>query len=541
MRFSKGKASAGVGPSFSATKKLGTLNSKLGTLNSKLGTLPTQVMKYVSQFFLAVCCVGMVLAAGPVRGQEVMRLTLDDAVQLAQRESPAAERAEHTYDRARWAHEAFESRYLPQLSFTGEVPGLVRSISEIQQDDGSVRYVTQRLTRSTTSLSISQPIPFTGGNLFVSSGLSRVDQFGGFGSGTGRAQWQSTPLSIGLSQPLLAFNEMKWERRLEPLEFQYARRGFTQDMAAISVEVADQFFEVYIAQMAVENADFNVAVNDTIYQLSEGRFEIGKIAENDLLQSELALLNAQTAQSDARVAYEEAVRNLKIVLGLPYDTDLEVIPPHRIPRLELDPDRAVAEARDRRPEFLDLELQSLEAERELARAASENGFSADLFARFGLNQTGPGLGDVYRNPLNQQRFSVGFSMPIFSWGQSRAEEEAARANQRRVEETVDQERRVLEQQVYFQVLQLQQLRQRVQIAAKADTVANRRFEVARNRYTIGKIDITDLFDAQREKDQAREAYIQTLRQFWITYFRVRQLTHFDFEQGEPLRYHSAAE
>ncbi len=34
-------------------------------------------------------------------------------------------------------------------------------------------------------------------------------------------------------------------------------------------------------------------VNDTLYKISTGRFNVGKIAENELLQVELHLMNAR--------------------------------------------------------------------------------------------------------------------------------------------------------------------------------------------------------------------------------------------------------
>ena len=45
--------------------------------------------------------------------------------------------------------------------------------------------------------------------------------------------------------------------------------------------------------MTLANATANAAVNDTLYTLNKGRFEVGKIGENDLLQSELQLLGAR--------------------------------------------------------------------------------------------------------------------------------------------------------------------------------------------------------------------------------------------------------
>lgn len=65
-------------------------------------------------------------------------------------------------------------------------------------------------------------------------------------------------------------------------------------------------------------------------------------------------------------------------------------------------------------------------------------------------------------------------------------------------------------------------------------MASRRFEVARNRYLIGKIGITELFDAQQQKDSARTRYIDTLRRYWVAYHRLRQLTLYDIAADRPL-------
>ena len=58
--------------------------------------------------------------------------------------------------------------------------------------------------------------------------------------------------------------------------------------------------------------------------------------------------------------------------------------------------------------------------------------------------------------------------------------------------------------------------------------------MAKNRYLIGKIDITNLNIAQNEKDLARLDYINTLRDFWLAYYRLRRITLYDFEKGEAL-------
>jgi outer membrane protein TolC len=59
--------------------------------------------------------------------------------------------------------------------------------------------------------------------------------------------------------------------------------------------------------------------------------------------------------------------------------------------------------------------------------------------------------------------------------------------------------------------------------------------VAYNRYVIGRIDIDNLYVAQAEKDQALNQYVQALRAHWQAYYRLRQLTLYDFDEGHPIR------
>ena len=66
-------------------------------------------------------------------------------------------------------------------------------------------------------------------------------------------------------------------------------------------------------------------------------------------------------------------------------------------------------------------------------------------------------------------------------------------------------------------------------------MAAKRFEVAYNRYVIGRIGIDNLYIAQNEKDQARTQVAQALRQYWQAYYQLRRLTLFDFETGRAIQ------
>ena len=84
------------------------------------------------------------------------------------------------------------------------------------------------------------------------------------------------------------------------------------------------------------------------------------------------------------------------------------------------------------------------------------------------------------------------------------------------------------------MLQLEQAQRNVTLAAKADTVSVKQFEVARNRYTTGKISNTDLYNAQSDKDNSLIAHVEALRNYWNAYYHLRRATLYDFAAKHEL-------
>jgi outer membrane protein TolC len=160
---------------------------------------------------------------------------------------------------------------------------------------------------------------------------------------------------------------------------------------------------------------------------------------------------------------------------------------------------------------------------------------ATLNASYGYNATGLTRDDVYRDLQQAQRFALNIQVPVFGFGARSADVQAARAELVRVQNTAKITREQVRQDAHFATLQVSLARRQLLIAAKADTVAQKRFEVAYNRYSIGKVDVDQLYLAQNEKDQALLAYVQALRGYWQAHYRLRRVTLYDFERGEGIR------
>ena len=135
---------------------------------------------------------------------------------------------------------------------------------------------------------------------------------------------------------------------------------------------------------------------------------------------------------------------------------------------------------------------------------------------------------------SQQQVSLEFAVPVVDWGRQRSVRKTAELSRQQVALTVAQEELTFEQSVTTQAAQLGGLHEQLALAAQADTLAQQRYNIAQATYKVGRISLTDLNIALAEKDQAKRAYIASLRAAWVAHYRLRALTLYDFEREQPL-------
>jgi outer membrane protein TolC len=474
----------------------------------------------------------LVVLAAPLvlHAQGAQTLTLQDAIGMAQRQGPAAQIARSQRDAARWRDRAFNARLLPQLFMRGTVANLNHGINAIPQPDGSTLFLGQSQNQSSLQLGFDQRIPLTGGTISIGSQLSRFDQFGSQNT----KYWQTSPVIVTLQQDLFRPRGVVWDERVQFLTASVAERGYLEAREDVAGNTADAFFNLYAQQMTLANATANASINDTLYTLNKGRFEVGKIGENDLLKSELALLRARAAVDDARLARDRAEAALRRLIAYPEGQPIAIVTPDSIPTVDANPDLAVKEALKNSSTMEQGALDDVQTRRNATQARLNNRFNASILASAGFNQTAPVFGDAYQSPLGKQTLTVGVVMPMLQWGAGHSDVEAAKADEQRTASNNKVRRDALVEDARFSALALQQAQRNVLISAKADTVAEKQFEVARNRYIIGKITNTDLYNAQTEKDAAVLAYVQALRGYWTAYYHLRRVTLYDFATKQEM-------
>ncbi len=463
---------------------------------------------------------------------DTLYLGLPEIVALAQSDAPDALLAETRMTNRYWFYQSAMADFKPGISLNGQLPDLNRTIQPITQPNGSDVFIQRAQMRNSLSLSLEQKIGWTGGTVFASSGFQRLDIFQS--KAPDLVSYFSTPISIGFSQPIFAVNQLKWTKRIEPLRYKEAERGFVEEMEDVAYNASQLFFEVFIAQLDLEAAIRDKANADTLLKISKGRFEVGRIAETELLQIELSSMNTDAAVQQALLDLQTGTERLRNFLGINKTIFFKLKPPEQIPSFQIPLELALQSARANRSNMVAFQRRLAEADKNVAEAKANSGLQMDLFGVVSLSQTSDKFSDAFKDPLDNETLRLGFQVPIADWGKARALLETACSNRELERMNVEQERVSFEQEIILKVKQFDLVRSQVALAVRAYQVSQKREQMTRNRYFIGKIGVTDLNIAVSEKESARQRYINSLRDFWLAYFDLRRITLYDFERGVSL-------
>jgi FixJ family two-component response regulator len=313
-----------------------------------------------------------------------------------------------------------------------------------------------------------------------------------------------------------------------------ALKGDDRIPELIASKTCELFFALASAQSDLEIARANYASADTLYRYARGRYRIGSITENEMLQLEVNKLTEETNLMKARISVEDAMLTFRSFLGIREEEEIEVVPHDSVPDFEVPLDKALEQAHFHSPEIETYRRMQLESRSQLASARASRGLKADLYLQFGLSQTAARLRDSYRDPLDQQYVSLSVVIPILDWGRGKGKVRVAKSNIELVNTQVEQGMNDFELNVRQMVRQFNLQARQVEVASRTDETARRRYEVALRLYLMGKSSVLDLNAATTEKDTSRRNYIEALKTYWMLYYGLRSLTQYDFYRNCPL-------
>ena len=195
---------------------------------------------------------------------------------------------------------------------------------------------------------------------------------------------------------------------------------------------------------------------------------------------------------------------------------------------------ALMYAKENNPQYLESEQKILESKQVLDKSRKESLFNASLSASVGFNQVAETFRDVYSSPLQQDIVGLTVSIPLIDWGVRKGRYNMAKNNLNIVELSAQQDELRMEEDVIMTVGDFMVQQQMISSAKEAMELANMAYEQTQERFIIGKADINSLTLSTNRRQEAQRNYVGSLRNYWQSYFKIRKLTLFDFEKGEPI-------
>ncbi|MDE5650248.1 MAG: TolC family protein [Duncaniella sp.] len=458
-------------------------------------------------------------------------LTLEQTIKLANDSSLMAFRYRNMYQSSYWQYISYRAARLPSLSLSLIPAKYNRYMTQRYDSEQNIDiFREQQMYSASGGLEIQQNFDLLGGTFYLETDLEYMRNFGV----NKYTQYSSVPVRIGYRQNLLGYNSFKWERKIEPIRYEKAKKELLANMESVSEQAVTYFFSLALAQAEYRLAKENVASCDTMYVIGQRRFKIASISRADLLTLELDKVNARNTLENSRIALKRAMFSLASFLGMDKNTEIEISMPGRPITVNIPVDMAIAMAKENNPTLLEHRQIIMEGERDLNKAIVEARFNASVNASVGFNQVANDFVDAYHSPLRQDLVSISISVPLIDWGVRKGKVNMAKNNLNVSRIAARQEELSVEEDIIMTVSDYDVRQKLIASASEALDLADMAYAQTQQRFIIGKADINSITLSQNRRQEASKNYISALQNYWLSHYKIRRLTLHDFETGRSL-------
>ncbi|MBL8749311.1 MAG: TolC family protein [Planctomycetes bacterium] len=362
------------------------------------------------------------------------------------------------------------------------------------------------------TLSGSQILP-TGGTLAVASG---VDANWSAGPGSGDPLYGTTA-SVTLTQPLLrgAGYAISHEALTQAeRELVYSIRDFEDFRESFTIGVAQRFFELTSQKKTLANEDRNYEAAVFDRGKAEALLQVGRNAEQEVFRARRREIEAKDQLINAKAAYDRALDEFKILLGVPTTTAIDLTesePPYEPVRFEVG--SAVAAARHNRLDLI-TDRQRVEDTKRALRIA-ENDLLPDLSLVASYGVVGE-ANDIGHAAPDEWSSSVGLTMEVPL--QRKAQRNAYRSSLIALEQArrgLQLREDQLDLDIRDAMRSLKSLEERIQLQVEQIEQERAAVTVTQIRYEAGKLENRDLLEARQALVDAQNALIRLKVQHFV--------------------------
>lgn len=336
----------------------------------------------------------------------------------------------------------------------------------------------------------------TGASVLLSSDLSRQDT-----QGARPPVDYNSGLTLSIVQPLLRGGRVYVVTKpVKDAEFDARIEGARLNAEVLRVIAATKsaYYAVVLGERVIGVTEDALERDRALVDASQSLFRAGIVTRRDVLSAELQLAKDQARLVEAQADLASARIVLANVLGLPIGSEPVLVDRQLDPHLiEFDLERWIASAVKNRPEIMEAGERLNKSALNVRVAKNSLLPQLDAVASFGRSQSSASFGRSLG--IGGHAWSVGlvFSVPL---GNAAAKASAARAeiDHRRLEQELEQQKRLVELEVRQAVIKLRRSLDSIKAFTAVVEQAKGKIEVARARFALGLATNFDVTDAQAD-------------------------------------------
>jgi len=475
------------------------------------------------------------------QAQEIYRLDLNSSIGIAKHQSIRMQILQQQLKMAEYQLKAATSNFKTHVSMDLVLPRYTEDIVQWEDSLGLSYYPVRKNTMN-AYLTVNQPLP-TDGYLYVSSGLQNVIDY----NYENRLSQIST--SIGLRQPIEAFygyNNIKMNFKQAELNYSSVLKQLERAELDLVYQISSLYYNLLSYEQRLRIAEMSYERQLEAFNIANNKYKAGLIREVEALQMEVDLSEAANTMDIARVNLSSQKRLFKEVMGLSLKDSIIVDSTMKYSEVNIDVEKAVQLALENRNELKEHEINIELSEMEIKRRKAAGRIQGDILFNYNLIGTNKSIMEIpvetsfqdswynLRERPGNFNAALTLSIPIIDWGENKARVNAAYASLEQNKLEMKGDKISIEREIRTLVEQLTSSLRRLKLLEKNVIVAEKSFEISRQRYSNGEIDSQAI---ALERERLNNAYISRLESFIAYKLFLSDLmrkTFYDFENDQPV-------
>ena len=411
---------------------------------------------------------GVLLIPFVAKAQDTLRLTLDQALEIALSESNTIKIADMTVEKSGYAQKGSYAALYPNVSINGSYQRTLQKQVMVMDMGGQAMEIK-----------------------------------------VGRDNNIST--SATASMPLV--NAQLWESlKLSGMDVELAVEQARSSKIAMVKQVKQAYYAVLLAQKSLdvvsdvyENARKN-------FEKTEQRFNVGKASEVERLRAQVTMMNAEPNVSSAENAVLLATWQLKAVMGIDLGTNVKVVGELNDYTAELLTPYVSEDDLSNNSSLLQLDIQDRMLESTIRMQKKQ--YIPTLAASINYNYSAMGDEELRWFPSSTAALSL--SIPIFDGFAKHYNIKQTKVNKNMLElQRIDAERN-LRIAIRNYNDQMALCVKNYQAANATVAIAQKSYDISEKMYEVGKATLVELNDAQTALEQAQLTQAQAIYNFMVT-------------------------